>query len=95
MHGFRPALNFHVELAAASGNGLLRETVEALLHVRATEQTEIRFRYDDRQRDHAEHLEILAAVRDGDGAAAEHLTRAHLTTIRESLEAADFGEVAP
>ena len=70
---------------------LLRETVEALLHVRAPEQTEIRFRYDDRHRDHAEHLEILAAVRDGDGAAAERLTRAHLTTIRESLEAADFG----
>lgn len=91
VHGFRPALNFHVELAAASGNGLLRETVESLLHVRAPEQTEIRFRYDDRQRDHTEHLEILGAVRDGDGAAAQRLTREHLTTIRESLEAADFG----
>ncbi|HEV6953440.1 MAG TPA: FCD domain-containing protein [Promicromonospora sp.] len=91
VHGHRPALNFHVELAAASGNGLLRETLEALLHVRADEQTEIRFRYDDRQRDHAEHRDILAAVRDGDAAAAERLTREHLTTIRASLETADFG----
>ncbi|GAB4085868.1 FadR/GntR family transcriptional regulator [Myceligenerans cantabricum] len=92
VRGVRPALNFHVELAAASGNNLLRETVDALLHVRATEQTEIRFRYDDRERDHAEHLEILAAVRDGDRAAAGSLTRAHLETILQSVESADFGE---
>ncbi len=83
----RPALHFHVALAAATGNRLLRETVEALLHVRARDQIEIRHRYDDRERDHAEHLEIRDAVRDGDADAAARLTRDHLVAIREALAA--------
>ncbi|MFD3688125.1 FadR/GntR family transcriptional regulator [Nocardiopsis sp. NPDC058631] len=82
------AVHFHVALAAATGNGLLREAVEALLHVRSREQVEIRHRYDDRERDHAEHMDILTAVRDGDPAAAERLTREHLTSIRDAVAAA-------
>jgi GntR family transcriptional repressor for pyruvate dehydrogenase complex len=78
----RPAVHFHAALAATSGNTLLRETVEALLHVRVREQIEIRHRYDDRERDHTEHLDILDAVRSGDAARAEHLTRDHLASIR-------------
>ncbi|GAA2107697.1 FadR/GntR family transcriptional regulator [Actinomadura alba] len=81
----RPAVHFHVALAAASGNALLRETVEALLHVRAREQIEIRHRYDDRERDHAEHVQIFTAVRDGDDEAAERLVREHLTSIRDAI----------
>ncbi|SFN03067.1 DNA-binding transcriptional regulator, FadR family [Pseudonocardia ammonioxydans] len=83
----RPAVHFHVALAATSGNALLRETVEALLHVRARDQIEIRHRYDDRERDHAEHVELLAAVRDGDPGRAEQLTRAHLESIRSAVRA--------
>ncbi|WP_327233570.1 GntR family transcriptional regulator [Streptomyces sp. NBC_01317] len=82
--------HFHVALAAASGNALLREAVEALLQVRATEQVEIRHRYNDRARDHAEHVEIFEAVRDGDADAAERLTRDHLGSIRAAVLAADF-----
>ncbi|GLW09341.1 GntR family transcriptional regulator [Microtetraspora sp. NBRC 13810] len=85
-------LHFHVVLAAASGNALLRETVEALLHVRAREQVEIRHRYNDRARDHAEHVEIYEAVRDGDVHAAERLTREHLTAIRDAIASAEFPE---
>jgi GntR family transcriptional repressor for pyruvate dehydrogenase complex len=81
----RPAVHFHVALAAATGNALVRETVEALLRVRASEQVAIRRTYDDRERDHAEHLEILAAVRDRDTAAAERLTRFHLDSIRATV----------
>lgn len=86
----RPAVHFHVALAATSGNGLLREAVEALLHVRAREQIEIRHRYDDRERDHAEHVQILTAVQTGDAATAERLTREHLTSIRDAVAAGDF-----
>ncbi|MFB9909686.1 FadR/GntR family transcriptional regulator [Allokutzneria oryzae] len=86
----RPALHFHVALAEASGNGLLRETVEALLHTRSREQVAIRHQYDDRVRDHAEHVEICAAVRDGDADAAERLTRDHLSAIRAAVLAADL-----
>ncbi|MFL1381339.1 MULTISPECIES: FadR/GntR family transcriptional regulator [unclassified Nocardiopsis] len=79
------AVHFHIALAAATGNPLLKETVEALLHVRAREQVEIRHRYHDRERDHAEHLLILEAVRDGDADAAERLTRDHLSAIRDAV----------
>lgn len=81
----RPALHFHVALATASGNALVRETLEALLLVRSRDQVEVRHRYDDRGRDHAEHLQILAAVRDGDPDAAAEQTRSHLSSIREAL----------
>lgn len=74
-------------LAGASGNHLLRETVEALLQVRARDQIEIRHRYTDRERDHADHVRIVEAVRDGDPAAAEAMTRDHLIAIRDTLAA--------
>ncbi|MFI7680757.1 FadR/GntR family transcriptional regulator [Actinophytocola sp. NPDC049390] len=64
----RPAVHFHVALAAASGNRLLEESMEALLHV-----------------------QILAAIRDGDPQAAETLTRTHLESIRTAIETAKFG----
>lgn len=85
VEGVRPGLNFHVELAAATGNALLWETMEALLHQKASQQTAIRFHYDDRDRDHAEHLAILAAVREGDCQSAETLTREHLAAIRDLI----------
>ncbi|MGY0019328.1 FadR/GntR family transcriptional regulator [Streptomyces sp. YJ-C3] len=86
----RRSVHFHVALAASSGNALLKETVEALLQVRARDQIEIRHRYNDRERDHAEHLLILEAVRDGDADAAERITREHLGAIRDAVLAADL-----
>src|SRR5262245_53581065 len=83
----RPAVHFHVALAAASGNTLLEESIEALLHVRVREQLAIRHRYDDRTRDHAEHVQIYEAVRDGDAATAERLTRTHLESIQAAMQA--------
>lgn len=83
----RPDLHFHVALAAASGNPLLADTIDALLHVRAAEQVAIRHGYADRERDHREHLDIVAAVRDRDPDAAAALTAAHLTAIDEALRA--------
>lgn len=83
----RPAVHFHVALAATSGNDLLRETLEALLHVRERQQIEIRHRYDDRARDHAEHLQLLQAVRDGDAELAQRLTTEHLVSIRAAVRA--------
>ena len=80
-------MHFHTALAATSGNGLLRETVEALLQVRVQEQIEIRHRYDDRERDYAEHVQILDAVRSGDAELARRLTTGHLESIRKAISA--------
>ncbi|WP_328989217.1 GntR family transcriptional regulator [Kribbella sp. NBC_01245] len=86
------ALNFHVELAAATGNDLVRELIESMLSVRVREQQQIRQLYDNRQRDHEEHFAIVEAIRAGDAKTAEDLTRTHLQHIRKAVEAA--GELA-
>ena len=87
------ALNFHVELASASGNPVVEELISSLLKVRVREQQQIRQLYDNRTRDYAEHRAIFEAVRDGDAAAAEQLTREHLDHIRVAIEAADFPDL--
>ncbi|MEV6285832.1 FCD domain-containing protein [Kribbella sp. NPDC051770] len=87
------ALNFHVELAAASGNPLLEEVVGSLLKVRVREQQQIRQLYDNRNRDHEEHRAILDAVRAQDAPEAERLTREHLDNIRQAVAGADFPEM--
>lgn len=80
------ALNFHVELASASGNPLLQEVLASLLKVRVREQQQIRALYDNRGRDHEEHQAIVEAVRAQDAVQAEQLTRAHLDNIRRAVE---------
>ncbi|WBQ03686.1 FadR/GntR family transcriptional regulator [Kribbella sp. CA-293567] len=87
------ALNFHVELAAASGNPVVEELIGSLLKVRLREQQQIRQLYDNRKRDYEEHRAIFEAVQAGDAAAAEQLTRAHLDHIRLAVEAAEFLEL--
>jgi DNA-binding FadR family transcriptional regulator len=87
------ALNFHVELAAASGNPVVEELLASLLKVRIREQQQIRQLYDNRKRDYEEHRAIFEAVQAGDAAAAEQLTREHLDHIRQAIEAAAFPEL--
>jgi DNA-binding FadR family transcriptional regulator len=77
-------LNFHRELASASGNPVLFEVVDSLLAVRRREQRVLRKMIHDRSRDHDQHRAIFAAVRDNDPVAAADLTRQHLTELRDS-----------
>lgn len=75
-------LNFHRELAAIAGNVVLSEVVDSLLAVRWREQQQILRMFDDRDKDLAEHREILAAIGRHDGGAARDLTATHLAQIR-------------
>ncbi|HJP77303.1 MAG TPA: FCD domain-containing protein [Pseudonocardiaceae bacterium] len=80
----RPRLNFHRELASASGNPVLFEVVDSLLAVRRREQRVLRKMIHDRTRDHDQHRAIFAAVRAKDPVTATELTRQHLTELRDS-----------
>lgn len=74
-------MGFHRAIAQATGNLVLAEVVDSLLTVHAAEQREILQIFDDRVRDHEEHLAILAAIDNGDFRAAEQHMRAHLTDV--------------
>lgn len=81
----RPQLNFHRELAAASGNRVLHEVVDSLLSIRSREQRMLRLLIDDRRRDYDQHHAILLAVRSGDADTAAKLTREHLGQIHDDI----------
>ncbi|GAB3708079.1 FadR/GntR family transcriptional regulator [Mariniluteicoccus flavus] len=80
--------HFHIALAEATGQTILTEVVDTMLRLRLHDRHVIRATYSDRDRDHAEHRDILDAVRDGDANAARALTAAHLTHIRNHLRQA-------
>jgi GntR family transcriptional repressor for pyruvate dehydrogenase complex len=79
-------LNFHRELAAASGNTVIYQVVDSLLTVHRREQREVRRMYDHRA-DYDQHVAIFEAVSDQDAERAGELTRVHLTQIRNAVAA--------
>ena len=79
-------LNFHRELAAASGNTVIHQVIDSLLAVHRREQREVRRVYDDRA-DYDQHVAIFEAVSDQDAERAGELTRVHLTQIRDAVAA--------
>jgi DNA-binding FadR family transcriptional regulator len=79
-------LNFHRELAAASGNTVIYQVVDSLLAVHRREQREVRRVYDHRA-DYDQHVAIFEAVSDQDAERAGELTRVHLTQIRNAVAA--------
>lgn len=76
--------HFHVALAAATGNRLVADMLNALLHVRSAEQKRLREHYDNRDLDRSEHVEITDAIRDRDAEAATRLVTEHLQSIRRA-----------
>ncbi|TDD40727.1 FadR family transcriptional regulator [Nonomuraea terrae] len=79
-------MSFHRATARMAGNVVLHEVIDALLTVHGPEQREILQLFDDRRRDHEEHLAILAAIEARDAAQAEELMRAHLVDVKTVIE---------
>ena len=74
-------MGFHRAIARATGNLVLAEVVDSLLTAHSAEQQEILKIFDDRRRDHDEHLAILAAIEDGDAETATERMSAHLADV--------------
>lgn len=73
---------FHQAIAHCAGNVVLAQTIDTIVELYAPEQEVILRLYGDRKADHAEHKQILTAIRDKDAARAARRMRAHLAGVR-------------
>jgi GntR family transcriptional repressor for pyruvate dehydrogenase complex len=80
-------LGLHRAVARASGNAILAQVIDSLLELYEPEQRVILRLYDNRERDHAEHAEIVDAIRGRDGALAAELMSRHLHGVRSVVAA--------
>ena len=78
-------LAFHRQIALASGNAVLLQLLKVVSSLFREEQRMILDIHGSRRQDHAEHLEILDAVRRGDRELAGERMRDHLEGVREVL----------
>ena len=81
----RTNMGFHREVAAASGNMVIKQMLDVLADLFKTEQRAILDIYDLRTKDHEEHLSILEALQQRDAEEAERRMRSHLEGVREVL----------
>lgn len=79
-------LDFHRAIARLSGNAVLAQTLDSLLDLYAAEQLMILQVYDNREKDHREHLSVLEAIRKGSPDLAARRMREHLTGVRTVVE---------
>jgi GntR family transcriptional repressor for pyruvate dehydrogenase complex len=88
-------MDFHAEIAAASGNAVLRELLVLLTKLFRQEQQAVLRIYGSRDQDLAEHLGILEALKAGDPSRAAGRMRAHLEGVRAVLLRWEPEEGAP
>lgn len=75
---------FHTALLGASGNTLLAIAAQPVFGILQTNMRRREIERDTLERVNDDHREILAAVQDGDGDAAERHMRDHLAMLRET-----------
>jgi GntR family transcriptional repressor for pyruvate dehydrogenase complex len=72
---------FHREIAVASGNTVMAQVLEVLANLFEKEQRMLLDIHGSREEDHAEHLGILEAIREGDAALARERMDKHLEGV--------------
>jgi GntR family transcriptional regulator, transcriptional repressor for pyruvate dehydrogenase complex len=75
------SMRFHVLIAGTAGNKVLTETLQSIVELYEPQQRAVGRLYADRQHDHEEHIEILAAIKDHDEKRATDLMRSHLEGV--------------
>lgn len=73
---------FHSYIAQMSGNAVLGQMVSSLLELYANEQRIVQHLYNDLTRDHHEHMEVVAAIKAGQGEQARSLMLKHLSGVQ-------------
>jgi GntR family transcriptional repressor for pyruvate dehydrogenase complex len=85
LHGLN--MSFHRGVARLSGSSVLSQAIESIIDVYAAEQMVILRLYDDRRRDHEQHVGIFDALRRRDADEASELMRVHIEGVRSVLSA--------
>jgi GntR family transcriptional repressor for pyruvate dehydrogenase complex len=78
-------MGFHRQIARASGNTVLAQLLDVLHDLFTDEQRLILGIFGSRERDHQEHLEILAALEARDEALGVERMRQHLKGVEEAV----------
>ena len=78
-------MGFHRQIARASGNMVLVQLLDVLHDLFTNEQRLILGIFGSRERDHQEHLEILAALEARDEALGVERMRNHLKGVEEAV----------
>jgi GntR family transcriptional regulator, transcriptional repressor for pyruvate dehydrogenase complex len=79
-------MDFHLSIARVAGNHILTDILQTFVELYLEDQIVIGALYEDYSRDHAEHLEILNAIKAGNGPAARSLMSSHLAGVIEAIE---------
>lgn len=82
----RTNMEFHREVAVASGNVVLAQLLKVLSNLFEDEQRGILDVYGSRKKDYSEHRDILEAIRLGDESLARTRMREHLEGVREMIQ---------
>jgi GntR family transcriptional repressor for pyruvate dehydrogenase complex len=77
---------FHREIAVASGNTVMAQVLEVLANLFEKEQRMLLDIHGSREEDHADHLGILEAIREGDPALARDRMEQHLEGVRRMAQ---------
>jgi GntR family transcriptional regulator, transcriptional repressor for pyruvate dehydrogenase complex len=85
LHGLN--MSFHSGVARLSGSSVLSQAIESIIDVYTAEQMVIQRLYDDRRRDHEEHVGIFGALRRREADEASELMRIHIEGVRSVLSA--------
>lgn len=83
LHGLN--MSFHRGVAQLSRSSVLSQAIESIIDVYAAEQMVILRLYDDRKRDHAQHLQIYETLRTRDSHEASEQMRLHIEGVRSVL----------
>lgn len=85
-------MRFHLTIARHAGNPILAQVIQSFIELYSFEQLLLISFYNDRPRDHHEHVGILEAISRRDPPQARELMRRHLEGVKAVVELRQTGD---